>query len=115
VLMPTCAVSLLQRLHSLLFEIAGGSDNGPCSLLQLVADLGSLHLSNCVAWLGSVGRTPKDAAEDPSLVLLDTTTLTMRGLSAKVDAAGHSGGNIIKEYDEGTKVRVPCHHMFVMV
>ena len=74
-------------------------------LTQLVADLGSLQLSNIVAWLGGAGRTAKELAEDPSTVLLDTTTLTMRGLSAKVDAAGHSGGNIIKEYDEGTKVR----------
>jgi hypothetical protein len=70
-----------------------------------VADLGSLQLSNSVAWLGAAGRTPKEVAEDSSVVLLDTTMLTMRGLSAKVDAGGHSGGNIIREYDEGTKVR----------
>ena len=69
-----------------------------------MADLGSLHLSNRVAWLGSAGRTAEELSGDPSMVLLDTTTLTMRGLSAKVDAAGHSGDNIIKEYDEGTQV-----------
>lgn len=69
-----------------------------------MADLGSLHLSNRVAWLGGAGRTAKELSEDSSMVLLDTTTLTMRGLGAKVDAAGHSGDNIIKEYDEGTQV-----------
>lgn len=72
--------------------------------MQLVADLGSLQLSNRVAWLGGGGRAPQELARDPSVVVLDTSTLTMRGLSAKVDASGHSGGNIIKEYDEGTQV-----------
>jgi len=77
-----------------------------CSLLQLqlVADLGSLQLSNRIAWLGASGRVPAPLLKDPAAVLLDTSTLTMRGLSAKVDADGHTGGNIIREYDEGTKV-----------
>lgn len=71
--------------------------------MQLVADLGSLQLSNRVAWLGGGGRVPEALLKDPAAVLLDTSTLTMRGLSAKVDADGHTGGNIIREYDEGTK------------
>lgn len=54
--------------------------------------------------MGSGKRSPQELLRDASVVLLDTSTLTMRGLSAKVDAGGHSGGNIIKEYDEGTKV-----------
>lgn len=71
----------------------------------MVADLGSLQLSNVVRWMGSGGgEKAGDALRDPSAVLVDTMTLTMRGLGAKVDAEGHSGDNIVREYDEGTQV-----------
>lgn len=72
---------------------------------QVVADLGSLQLGNVVRWLGGgAAETAAEAVRDPSAVLLDTMTLTMRGLGAKVDAEGHSGDNIVREYDEGTQV-----------
>ena len=76
---------------------------------QVVADLGSLQLDNVVKWMGSGGgEEAGDALRDPSAVLVDTMTLTMRGLGAKVDAEGHSGDNIVREYDEGTQVaRIP--------
>lgn len=68
--------------------------------MQVVADLGSLKLSNVVKWMyGGSG--------DPGTVLMDTMTLTMRGLNAKVDAEGHTGDNIIREYHEGTQVKAP--------
>ena len=73
--------------------------------LQLVADLGSLQLSNAVAWLGGSGEDDIKP-QNVEAVLLDTSTLTMKGLSAVVDADGHRGGNIIREYDEGTQVRL---------
>ena len=72
---------------------------------QVVADLGSLQLGNVVRWMGSgSGEEAGDALRDPSAVLVDTMTITMRGLGAKVDAEGHSGDNIVREYDEGTQV-----------
>lgn len=81
------------------------SEHAHCDAAQVVADLGSLQLGNVVRWLGSGGGDPAgDALRDPSAVLLDTMTLTMRGLGAKVDAEGHSGNNIVREYDEGTQV-----------
>ena len=69
--------------------------------MQVVADLGSLQLSNVVSWLGNI----RDDI-NPAAVLLDVTTLTMRGLEAKVDAEGHTGANIIREYHEGTQVHM---------
>jgi len=78
-----------------------------------VADLGSLQLGNVVGWLGGgAAEAAADSLRDPSAVLLDTMTLTMRGLSARVDAEGHSGGNIIREYDEGTQV--PAFRLFAV-
>ena len=65
---------------------------------QVVSDLGYLQLTNSVAWLGA------DPAA-PAAVLLDTSVISLRGLSAVVVADGHRGGNIIQEYDEGLKVR----------
>lgn len=88
------------------------SERALCDDAQVVADLGSLQLGNVVRWLGSGGGDAAgDALRDPSAVLLDTMTLTMRGLGAKVDAEGHNGDNIVREYDEGTQVaRTPLQY-----
>ena len=57
-----------------------------------------MTLSNSVAWQ----RNAQPA--DPASVLLDTAVVSLKGLGAVVDADGHRGGNIIREYEEGLKV-----------
>ena len=74
--------------------------------MQVVSDLGLLTLSNSVAWQ----RNAQPA--DPASVLLDTAVVSLKGLSAVVDADGHRGGNIIREYEEGLKV-VPVVFSFL--
>jgi hypothetical protein len=71
----------------------------------MVADLGSLKLTNIVSQVHGSG-----SGSNPGAVLLDTMKLTMQGLNAKVDAEGHKGGNIIREYHEGTQVCPLCNY-----
>ena len=71
---------------------------------QVVSDLGLLTLSNSVAWQ----RNAQPA--DPASVLLDTAVVSLKGLGAVVDADGHRGGNIVREYEEGLKV---CYRLLV--
>ncbi len=70
--------------------------------IQVVSDLGLLTLSNSVAWQQHAQPA------DPASVLLDTAVVTLKGLGAVVDADGHRGGNIVREYEEGLKV-APVH------
>ncbi len=65
---------------------------------QVVSDLGLLTLSNSVAWQQNAQPA------DPAAVLLDTAVVTLKGLGAVVDADGHRGGNIVREYEEGMQV-----------
>ena len=93
----------LRRIHST-SRHGEADDKADCALhcLQVVSDLGLLTLSNSVAWQQNAQPS------DPAAVLLDTAVVSLKGLGAVVDADGHRGGNIVREYEEGLKVGIVC-------